>query len=966
MQRYTIKISHEPQRRLGLNLIRKAFEQDLYSDSESDFDDEYYEYSGPINIRGGGSTVQTNDPVPGPMNGISQPDSPIDGLSLQMELAAQATAAAAAAAAAAASNSAQGNTVPRVSKRKRPTKLCVSDQSTIFKFADYLLSPVVAKPECINAVNPFNTSDSSNVDALIEWGRKTVPQEIIDGTHQQLRDINGDAVKFVLTGTLKPFDIVEKIQYARSESKTLAKAVSVKGKKKSGNWKRRCRPYFRSDHYATIYCENKSPRELVAILKSAQNYPLYITFKRQTPVSNSNCSARTTSSPPRKRLKTSGSNNSGTTKSGQNEVICLLDSSDEEECEVEKGKGEAHVVGDSKQDQTDDLTLAATEPHPLPQAAPQPQPQLAPPDPRQMSSLDDDFVLTPFGPGKIVSSRIERNASLEKDSDATIFKPTIIYSIDLHFGICHLPASQVKPISGTSYTEKTLMTYQRVPLSGHDLLRLRPMTYLNDSIIMFYLKYLKAQLEPNNGRKPLTQNRGWDDLDGEGIYIFPSFCYTRIKNIMGPGSRNSKAIRTKIMNDLKSWTKNDDIFQKKLLIFPVNESLHWTCVCVFHPGRLVRRHARKVVGKEGNAICKDNAGPGKSHSTTNPLCTITDNVTTKTQDLAKENQSQKNATGTGDKSKAASETQSTVKTTESAPDNMPTKAPGLASGSQSQKNGNEEESKASTENHSTVKPFGSVPDDVAMESSDLVTESHPPPKNIVAAIESNVANENHSTVKPTSSVPDDVTIESTVVRSEINAPNTVAAMKSKSTNQNLNRANTLSKAASKPKPKKILKWQCDFCKKARFEVYDDAVEHEKRCDANIDWCMIHFDSGKHFKLHKTTEILSNIRKYLNAYYDSEYATSHPNCSFSVKNMPGFAAAIPQQDNTKDCGVYMLENAERMMRCTPVIDNEFVKRKGMITKSFFGKNGYDKSAIEKKRDNILQLIQTLRRAETEID
>ena len=44
--------------------------------------------------------------------------------------------------------------------------------------------------------------------------------------------------------------------------------------------------------------------------------------------------------------------------------------------------------------------------------------------------------------------------------------------------------------------------------------------------------------------------------------------------------------------------------------------------------------------------------------------------------------------------------------------------------------------------------------------------------------------------------------------------------------------------------KQNVKWQCDFCKTARFETYDEAVEHEKRCDNNVDWCMIHFDSGK--------------------------------------------------------------------------------------------------------------------------
>jgi len=39
----------------------------------------------------------------------------------------------------------------------------------------------------------------------------------------------------------------------------------------------------------------------------------------------------------------------------------------------------------------------------------------------------------------------------------------------------------------------------------------------------------------------------------------------------------------------------------------------------------------------------------------------------------------------------------------------------------------------------------------------------------------------------------------------------------------------------------------------------------------------------------------------------------------AKNMPGFAASLPQQDNTKDCGIYMLENVERMLQGTHTFD-----------------------------------------------
>jgi Ulp1 family protease len=393
---------------------------------------------------------------------------------------------------------------------------------------------------------------------------------------------------------------------------------------------------------------------------------------------------------------------------------------------------------------------------------------------------EDEFVLTPYGPGKIKSSRIERNAIDNDDhSFGSIFRPTIIYTIDLHFGICHVPANQVTPIAGTSFTEKTVLTYQRAPLTEHDILRLRPMTYLNDSIVNFYLKIMKDQYDQYNNVRPLT-NRGWDDLDGEGIHIFPSFCYTRIKNTIGSDTRNSKAMRTKIWNDLSSWTRGTDIFKKKFLIFPINYDLHWSCVFVCHPGRLVRRYANEL-----------------------------------------------------------------------------------------QRN------------------------------------------NVQIDISSEESNEYHGVRNP------------------------------------------------------LTQWQCDFCKIARFDTFNEASEHEKVCEENVDRCMIHFDSGKHFKLHNTSLITSVIRNYLSAV--AEYASTHRPLSFTTKNMPGFAASVPQQDNTKDCGVYTLENVERMLQGTHTIDFDFVKSKG--TNNLFGEGtlipGYDKHDIEQKRENILSLIQDLRRGHNNI-
>ena len=591
MQRFTIKVSYQPGRKLGLVLLDSLLEPAEVDEGMA------------MVIRGGGSTIQIDESDGAndedeENEGAPPNDDPISGLSLQEDFEAEAVAA--------------RSPPARVNKRKRPTTLRLSSNSIVLHFAKLLL----AKSSSLEAANTGAGSSpqqqTSNLDTLIEWGRSNLPPMDFRNGFVTLSAINDEVLKFAMAGTIKAGDIVERIQYTRlAPYSTMARVVQPTTK--SYNRKRRCKPYYRSDHYTTLLCENKTASEVGDILRSAESYPLYLTFKRQMPVSDADQRSEGNPPPPRKRLKRSDSNirptinGVSTNKQQSDEVICLLDSSDEEEGAVEND--EKLVNGGNV---SDHMEIDS----PSNSSSPLPHPQFAPPDPPHVLFDDDDFVLTPYGPGKILSSRVERNASFDIRSGATIWKPTIFYSIDLHYGICHVPASSVRPIAGTPYTEKTLITYQRVPLNGHDLLRLRPMTYLNDSLVNFYMKYLKAQFDLNNEGKKISQGRGWDDLDGEGIHIFPSFCYTRIKNIMGPGnSRNSKLVRSKIWKDLASWTKNVDIFKKKLICFPINEHLHWTVVFVCHPGRLVRRYAKDLAGRKDNVIDLESTKTGSDDAT---------------------------------------------------------------------------------------------------------------------------------------------------------------------------------------------------------------------------------------------------------------------------------------------------------------------------------------------------------------
>lgn len=297
------------------------------------------------------------------------------------------------------------------------------------------------------------------------------------------------------------------------------------------------------------------------------------------------------------------------------------------------------------------------------------------------------------------------------------------------------------------------------------------------------------------------------------------------------GNRNTKSNREAIWKDLKSWTKNVDIFKKKILVFPINDALHWTVCIVCNPGRLLRRFTKEFIKKKTDLTLKH-----------------------KQLEEEREEEKKKERWAKLDSSSPLADT-------------------------------------------TGVAPLSLLP--ILNGDNRPVQESG---QKIVA--------------DTTPSTP--------------------------------------------PADDKI--WQCCFCP-SQFNSFELALEHESICDENIDWCMIHFDSGKHFKLHKSTEVLGNIRKYLNAAASEHESIQPRSVLFTTKNMPGFSAAVPQQDNAKDCGVYMLEMAERMMRNPPHIDNEFVKNKGASKNNFFGNNSFGKNVIVQKREDIHQLIQRLRREET---
>eukprot|EP01090_Pellita_catalonica_P000616 TRINITY_DN10424_c0_g1_i1.p1 TRINITY_DN10424_c0_g1~~TRINITY_DN10424_c0_g1_i1.p1 ORF type:complete len:579 (+),score=65.79 TRINITY_DN10424_c0_g1_i1:253-1737(+) len=106
-----------------------------------------------------------------------------------------------------------------------------------------------------------------------------------------------------------------------------------------------------------------------------------------------------------------------------------------------------------------------------------------------------------------------------------------------------------------------------ITINEADFERLRPMCYLNDSLIDFYLKYL--------------QLRGSMPVDKE-LFIFNSFFWTKL---------NRHKISQIQNNSMSAWP-SVDIFQFKYLVIPINIKLHWSLVIVCNPGSAVESKER--------------------------------------------------------------------------------------------------------------------------------------------------------------------------------------------------------------------------------------------------------------------------------------------------------------------------------------------------------------------------------------
>ncbi|RDX60846.1 putative ubiquitin-like-specific protease 2A, partial [Mucuna pruriens] len=108
-----------------------------------------------------------------------------------------------------------------------------------------------------------------------------------------------------------------------------------------------------------------------------------------------------------------------------------------------------------------------------------------------------------------------------------------------------------------------------VSISKRDIELLQPQTFINDTIIDFYIKYLKNKLP--------TEEK-------DRFHFFNSFFFRKLADLdKDPSSAyDGRAAFQRV----RKWTRKLNLFEKDYIFIPINYSLHWSLIVICHPGEV--------------------------------------------------------------------------------------------------------------------------------------------------------------------------------------------------------------------------------------------------------------------------------------------------------------------------------------------------------------------------------------------
>ncbi|CAM0947401.1 unnamed protein product [Alopecurus aequalis] len=124
-----------------------------------------------------------------------------------------------------------------------------------------------------------------------------------------------------------------------------------------------------------------------------------------------------------------------------------------------------------------------------------------------------------------------------------------------------------------------------VSISSRDVDLLLPETFVNDTIIDFYIKYLSTRIK--------TTERG-------RYHFFNSFFFRKLADLDKDQGRAPEGRSAFLC--VRKWTRKIDVFAKDFLFIPVNFSLHWSLIVICHPGEVVKSEDDEAK-KHGKVPC---------------------------------------------------------------------------------------------------------------------------------------------------------------------------------------------------------------------------------------------------------------------------------------------------------------------------------------------------------------------------
>ncbi|XP_061946995.1 probable ubiquitin-like-specific protease 2B isoform X2 [Populus nigra] len=159
---------------------------------------------------------------------------------------------------------------------------------------------------------------------------------------------------------------------------------------------------------------------------------------------------------------------------------------------------------------------------------------------------------------------VTSESDLEKDGNAS-FGHNGMFTSKPYFPVIHETFEEVIYPKGDP---------DAVSISKRDVELLHPETFINDTIIDFYIQYLRNKIQPD---------------DRQRFHFFNSFFFRKLADLdKGPSNACEGRIA---FQRVRKWTRKLNIFEKDYIFIPVNYSLHWSLIVICHPGEVV--HSRE-------------------------------------------------------------------------------------------------------------------------------------------------------------------------------------------------------------------------------------------------------------------------------------------------------------------------------------------------------------------------------------